>query len=343
MADSLHPALLYTSLDDGRVRCQLCHHRCTLGDGDWGICGARTVRGGSLCSAVYGKAVAQNADPIEKKPLFHFYPGTRSFSIATFGCNFSCRFCQNWNISQVRRAARSLPTLLPEEVVRRAAAAGCRSVSFTYSEPTIFFEYAYDTAVLARERGIDTVFVTNGFMSPEALAMVAPVLGGANVDLKCFRDETYRRMTGGALAPVLDTLRDMVSRGIWVEVTTLVIPGMNDSPGELADIAGFVAKELGPEVPWHVSRFHPDHELTDRPATPVGTLLRARQIGQEAGLRYVFTGNLPGEEGESTVCHGCGATLIARWGFRILKNRLRDGACPDCGTEIAGVGMRGEP
>lgn len=336
-SDALHPAAFATPRKGGRVDCGLCQHHCSIREGEWGLCGVRLVRDGKLYTTVYGKAVAVNVDPIEKKPLFHFHPGTRSLSIATLGCNFRCAFCQNWSISQVRETLSQRPSIPPGEVVALAREHDCRTIAFTYTEPTIFFEYAYDTAVLAREAGIDTVFVTNGFMTPAALAQVAPVLGAANVDLKAFRSDTYRRVLGGRLQPVLDTLRDMRRRGIWMEVTTLVVPDLNDSPEELSQIARFIAAELGPHVPWHVSRFHPDHEWTRGGPTPIETIRLALQLGREAGLRHVFAGNVPGDESEHTVCHSCGARLVERRGFRIVANRLREGACPSCGTPAAGV------
>jgi pyruvate formate lyase activating enzyme len=321
----------------GRVECHLCQQHCSLREGEWGLCGVRLAQGGALHTTVYGKAVAVNVDPIEKKPLFHFHPGSRSLSIATLGCNFRCQFCQNWSISQVRETLPRRPSVPPAEVVAHARESGSRTIAFTYTEPTIFFEYAYDTAVLARREGLDTVFVTNGFLTPDALATVAPVLGAANVDLKAFRAETYRRVMGGRLQPVLDCLRAMRKQGIWLEVTTLVVPGMNDSDEELTDIARFIATDLGPDVPWHVSRFHPDHDWTDGGPTPVETIRRAVRIGREAGLRHVFAGNVPGEESEHTLCHACGHRLVARSGFRILANEVREGACPRCGTPVAGV------
>jgi len=335
--DQLHPAMFARPRKGGRVECYLCQQHCSIREGEWGLCGVRLVQNGELQTTVYGKAVAVNVDPIEKKPLFHFYPGTRSLSIATFGCNFRCQFCQNWSISQVRETLSQRASVPPAEVVALAKESGSRTIAFTYTEPTIFFEYAYDTAVLARESGIDTVFVTNGFMTPEALAKVAPVLGAANVDLKAFRAETYRRVMGGRLQPVLDSMRELRRRGIWLEVTTLVVPGLNDSDEELSDIARFIAADLGVDVPWHVSRFHPDHDWTEGGPTPVDTIRRAVRIGREAGLRHVFAGNVPGEESETTVCHGCGERLVVRSGFRILANRVREGACPDCRTPVAGV------
>ena len=281
-------ALLYSRLSDGRVRCVLCEHRCMIAPGARGRCGVRENRQGTLVSLVYGRLVAQSVDPIEKKPLFHLLPGTLSYSIATVGCNFTCQFCQNHDISQWPRAhASDLESLgipcsggaeqTPPALVEAALEAGCETIAYTYTEPPVFFEYAYDTARLAREAGIANIFVTNGFMTSgprEMLETLDPYLDAANVDLKAFRDETYRRYVGGRLQPVLDSLKKMRTLGVWVEVTTLVVPGINDDEAELRDAARFVSQELGPETPWHISRFHPGHRMTHVPPTPVATLTR---------------------------------------------------------------------
>jgi pyruvate formate lyase activating enzyme len=331
-------ALFFAREAGGAVRCGLCAHHCPVKPGAAGICGVRRNEDGVLRALTYGLSVAENVDPIEKKPLFHFLPGSRSFSIATVGCNFRCLHCQNADISQMPRdegtiRGRALP---PGEVVALAARTGCASISYTYTEPTVFYEYAFDTAVLARGAGIRNVFVTNGYTAPEPLRQIAPFLDAANVDLKSSSPEFYRRVCGAKLQPVLDTLRLYRELGIWLEVTTLVIPGENDSDEDLRGCAAFVARELGPEVPWHVSAFYPTYRLTSRPRTPVETLRRARRIGREAGLRHVYEGNVPGE-GEDTSCPGCGRTVISRVGFRVTGNRLGDGRCPDCGAAVAGV------
>ncbi len=334
-------ARLYDKLDGERVQCRLCAHRCTIQAGRLGICGVRENRAGVLYSLVYGQLISQAVDPIEKKPLFHFYPGSTAFSIATVGCNFRCIFCQNAEISQMPRdqgqiTGRDTP---PALVVTAARARGCRSIAYTYTEPTVFFEYAYDVSVEARAAGLANVFVTNGYMTPEMLEAYHPYLDAANVDLKSFRDEFYRRLCGARLQPVLDSLKRMKTQGVWVEVTTLVVPGHNDDPGELRELAGFVAQELGPETPWHVSRFHPTYRLTDAPPTPAATLERAHAIGREAGLRYVYIGNLPGLRGEDTLCPGCGQTVIGRYGFTVTEWHVKDEACEFCGTRIDGAGM----
>lgn len=335
-------ALLHERLDDNKVRCNLCAHRCVIFDGHKGICHVRENRDGVLYTLVYGRTISQNVDPIEKKPLFHFYPGSTAYSVATPGCNFHCRWCQNWEISQVPREQHLLAgrEASPAQIVVAAERAGSRSIAYTYTEPTIFFEYAYHTARLAHAQGLANIFVTNGYQTSEVLEMIHPYLDAANVDLKAFRDETYRRYVGARLQPVLDSLKRMKTLGIWLEVTTLVIPGINDDSVELRDAAGFVADELGVDTPWHISRFFPAYKMTDVPPTPMAKLQRAREIGLEAGLRYVYVGNVLGEE--NTLCHGCGRLLIRRAGYRILENRVQpDGSCPECGTPVAGVGMPG--
>ena len=331
-------ARLWRALDGGRVDCDLCAHRCRIGPGKFGICGVRENTAGKLTTHAYGRVIAAHIDPIEKKPLFHFQPGSRSLSIATIGCNFRCPFCQNWEISQAPRAKdafRGGQEFPPAEIVAEARSRGCRSISYTYTEPTVFFEYALDTARLARGAGLANVFVTNGYLTGAALRTIQPFLDAANVDLKAFRDETYRRVCGARLEPVLESIRLMRELGVWVEVTTLVVPGMNDSRAELGDIARFIAG-VSVDMPWHVSRFHPDYKYTDTPATPVETLDLARDLGKQAGLRYIYVGNIRGE-GENTACPQCGRELIGRTGFTVTKNEVRGGACPHCGTHIAGV------
>ena len=331
-------ARLWRALDGRKVDCELCAHLCRIAPAKFGVCGVRENREGKLVTHAYGKVIAAHIDPIEKKPLFHFQPGTRSFSVATIGCNFRCPFCQNWEISQAARggeAFRGGHDFPPAEIVAEARSGGCRSISYTYTEPTIFFEYAYDTARLAREAGLTNVFVTNGYLTAKALQTIQPYLDAANVDLKAFKDETYRKGCGARLEPVLETIRLIGERGLWVEGTTLVVPGMNDSPAELGDIARFIAG-VSIEIPWHISRFHPDYKYTDTPATPVRILEQARDLGKDAGLRYIYVGNVWGE-GENTACPQCGRQVISRSGFSVRKNEVRNGACPHCGMRIAGV------
>ena len=333
-------AMFYERQKDSQVRCGLCRFRCLIGDGARGICGVRENRGGTLYSLVYGKLCAEHVDPIEKKPLFHVLPGSTSYSIATVGCNFRCRHCQNFTISQVQRDAPigGVPSS-PEEVVKKALAQGCRSIAYTYTEPTIFFEFAYDTARLAHEAGLKNIFVTNGYISKDALATIAPYLDVANIDLKGFSAEFYRNVVHARLAEVLDSIIEYRKQGIWIEITTLIIPGLNDAEAELRELAAFIVTHLGVDTPWHVSQFYPTYQLTDRPRTPIATLRKAREIGLAAGLHYVYEGNVPGEGGENTWCPSCATLLIERYGFAISTNRIRKGACPHCGTAIVGIGM----
>ncbi|MCK9229740.1 MAG: AmmeMemoRadiSam system radical SAM enzyme [Syntrophales bacterium] len=331
-------ALLYDRLQHNRVRCNLCAHRCTVGSGSRGVCGVRENRDGTLYSLVYGRVVAENVDPIEKKPFFHLCPGSRSYSIATTGCNFRCLFCQNHDISQDPRERQVISghEISPEEVVRRAVRSGSRTIAYTYTEPTIFFEFALDVARLARRKGLMNVFVTNGYLSGEALETIAPVLDGANVDLKAFSDDFYRTQCGARLEPVLDTLRGLRKRNIWIEVTTLIIPSLNDTTDELRSMARFI-RSLGPEIPWHISRYHPRYRMNDIEATPAKTILRAREIGMEEGLKYVYAGNLPGDSGEKTYCAACGYLLIDRFGYRVNVDNLDGAACTRCGAELDGI------
>ncbi|MCU0641796.1 MAG: AmmeMemoRadiSam system radical SAM enzyme [Candidatus Margulisbacteria bacterium] len=291
-------ASFYQPLADLKVRCELCPHNCLIADGRRGICGVRENRQGTLYSLVYGRVVAAAIDPIEKKPLYHFLPGTKTYSIATVGCNFRCDFCQNWEISQIRSKdeGRKTKDEKPEDVVAAAQENSCPSISYTYTEPTIYFEFAYDCAKLARESGLKNIFVTNGYMNPPVVEAIVPYLDAANIDLKSFREEFYHKYCGGKLAPVLETIRLMKQKGVWVELTTLIIPGLNDSDAELAEIAGFIVKEVGADTPWHVSAFRPTYKMIDRPPTPVETVLRAQAIGLKAGLKHVHPGNvrLPG-------------------------------------------------
>jgi pyruvate formate lyase activating enzyme len=333
-------ALFYNKLDDNKVHCFLCAQHCRIEPGKRGKCGVRQNCDGELRSLVYERLIAQNIDPVEKKPLFHFYPGTRTYSIATAGCNFRCLFCQNADISQSPREhgtiyGRKVPG---RQVVEEAQRTGCASISYTYTEPTIFMEYAMEVAQMAHQADLKNIFVSNGYMTPEALDAIAPCLDAANVDLKAFSDRFYEEQCGAHLKPVLKTLEEMKKLGIWLEVTTLIIPGLNDDREELRELARFLC-DLGPEIPWHISRFHPTYMLTDRPPTPVETIRAARKIGIEAGLRYVYTGNVPGDEGESTYCHRCGSILIERIGFSMRRRGIKAGKCAQCGTPMTGAGI----
>jgi pyruvate formate lyase activating enzyme len=337
-------ALLYDRLSENRVECLLCAHRCVIPDGRVGICQVRENQDGTLYTQVYGQVIARHVDPVEKKPLFHFYPGSTAYSIATPGCNFRCRWCQNADISQMPREYGLVTgeETNPRQVVDAARAAGSRSIAYTYTEPTIFFEYTYDIARLAGAKGLANIYVSNGYMTEEMLESFHPYLDGANVDLKAFRDETYRKYVGARLQPVLDSLKTIKRLGIWLEVTTLVIPGINDDHTELQDVASFIVEELGVETPWHISGFVPTYKMNDVAPTRVPTLQLAQEIGLEAGLRYVYIGNVPGEA--NTSCHNCGRLLIRRSsGFGILEDHIGpEGKCPDCDTPVAGVGMQGK-
>jgi len=331
-------AMLYEKKEDNLVVCHLCAHECRIKPGARGICGVRENQGGILYTLVGNRIIAENVDPIEKKPLFHFLPGTLSYSIATVGCNFRCTFCQNYEISQMPRdqgVIRGI-TISPEEISERAIQTGCKSISYTYTEPTVFFELAYLSARAAAERGLANVFVTNGYMTTQAIEKISPYLSAANVDLKSFREEFYRRCCGAKLKPVLESLKKMKDLGIWVEVTTLIIPGLNDEEAELYALARFI-HSLGADTPWHVSRFYPRYKMMDRGPTPQETVYRARQIGLEVGLKYVYCGNIPDNEGENTYCPNCHNLLIERWGFQVRKNLPKKGQCPFCGAVIAGV------
>ena len=342
MNEKMHEAVLWDSVDGDVVGCKLCNHRCRISEGNLGQCRVRKNVGGKLYTLSYDAVCAVHVDPIEKKPLFHFQPGRRSFSIATVGCNFRCDFCQNWQISQSPRLRNRVAgaSYKPAELVATAAKRGCTSIAYTYTEPTVFMELAADCGRLARKQGLANVFVSNGFMTIEALEFARDFLDGINVDLKSFREEFYRDVCKASLEPVLDSLRYIANEtDIWLEVTTLVVPGQNDSDEELGQIAGFIADELGPEVPWHISRFHPDHERMSGSATPSATLERAHEFGRQAGLRYVYVGNLPGSGRESTHCHECGQLLIERVGYQLGQYNLLNGACSGCGTAMAGFGL----
>ena len=340
----MHEALFYERQGADQVRCHLCRFRCLIKNGARGHCQVRENQGGTLYSLTYGKLCAQAIDPIEKKPLFHVMPGSTSFSLASPGCNFRCRHCQNAAISQVGAGATVRGGVVsPAEVVEQALARGCPSLSYTYTEPTVFYEFALDTARLAHQAGLRNIFVSNGYISPEALGGISPWLDAANIDLKGFSETFYRDIVQARLSEVLDSLIEYRRLGIWLELTTLVIPGLNDSDAELRDLASFITTHLGADTPWHVSQFYPTYQLTNRPRTPLATLRRAREIGLAAGLHYVYQGNAPGEGGEDTRCPNCQADLIKRRGFTILSNRLEQGNCPDCGTTIAGIGMGPSP
>jgi pyruvate formate lyase activating enzyme len=333
----MREAMFYEKRDDEKVRCRLCAHNCVIENGKRGICGVRENKGGCLYSLVYGKIISANVDPIEKKPLFHFYPASTSFSIATVGCNFKCKHCQNHDIAQYTKQHDDIPGehSVPEQIVNAAVQTGSKSISYTYTEPTIFFEFAYDCARLAHEQGIKNVFVSNGYMNPSASKKIAPYLDGANIDLKG-DDEFYKKICSARRSPVLEHIRLMKALGVWVEVTTLIIPSYNDSEKDLNDIIDFIIS-VDPAIPWHVSQFYPTYKLMDAPRTPAETLRWAREMGIKKGLKYVYEGNVPGEGGESTYCTNCKEILIERFGYKILSNKMNDGICFNCNESVEGI------
>ena len=330
-------AYLYKSLKDLRVRCDLCNHRCLIAEGLKGKCYVRKNIAGKLYSLVYEKLIAQNVDPIEKKPLFNFLPGSNTYSIAAAGCNFNCFFCQNYQISQVSKSDENIPGKFetPQNVVKKAIENNCESISYTYTEPTIFFESAYDISVIAKENKLKNIFVTNGFMSREALDMISPYLDAANVDLKSFSDEFYIKNTGGRLAPVLNNIKYMKKLGIWIEVTTLLIPGLNDSNKELEQIAEFLRK-TGKEIPWHISAYFPQYK-SKIPQTSVNKIIEAVEIGKNAGLSYVYGGNVSYRGLENTFCPECGNEIITRSGFNIDRTDINEDKCCTCDCKVDGV------
>lgn len=333
--------LLYKKLKDKKVQCHVCNHYCTILPDKRGICGVRENKDGTLYFLAYAKAVAENVDPIEKKPLFHFLPGTESLSIATMGCNFRCDNCQNWQISQASKSkgykdlnifGEDLP---PEKVISDAKANNCPSISYTYTEPTIFLEYALDCMKLAHKTGIKNVWVSNGYMSKKTLDLVSPYLDAANIDLKFFDNQSYLKVCGAKLDPILENLKEMHKRKIWLELTTLIIPTLSDSDEMFEKISRFIKDELGPEVPWHVSAFSPEisYKLQNLPATEAKTLEKAYQIGKKVGLKYVYSGNIPGMDSENTYCPKCGKIAIKRVGYTI-KRLDKNGQCQHCGTNL---------
>jgi pyruvate formate lyase activating enzyme len=334
-------ALWYRRLDDGRgtVRCQLCPRRCTIPAGETGFCRARKNFSGRLSSLGYNLPCSLNVDPVEKKPFFNFYPGSRSFSLACAGCNLRCKFCQNWEISQISPLQASNRYTTISQLPAMATGQGCRSIAFTYTEPTTYFEYMLDAARAARRAGLLAVYHSNGFINPEPLDQLASHLDGANIDLKGFSESFYADMCAGELAPVLETLKRLKGKGVWLEITNLVIPGYNDSLGTIADMCGWIRRNLGAETPLHFSRFFPLYQLTAVQPTPVKTLEAAREIAMKAGLKYVYVGNVPGHPGNSTYCPTCRKMVIKRAGFSVLARELNGDRCRFCAAKIDGVGL----
>lgn len=332
---------LYQALSDNRVRCNVCEVRCVLKEGDRGFCKTRLNREGRLYSLIYGTTSGVCADPIEKKPLYHFHPGSQVLSAGTRGCNFRCPGCQNWQISHdpPGEDAGNLLEFSPERMVRAALENGCRGIAWTYNDPSIWFEHTYDTAVLAKEHGLYTVYVTNGYSTPEALAKIAPFLDAFRVDIKGFSRTTYRRISGLGKWETIPRLAELAKNNLalHVELVTNVTPTINDDPGELREMAAWIHDSMGPETPWHVTRFHPCLDLSHLPPTPMQTLERTYSMGREAGLQFVYLGNVPGHQGQDTLCPSCGAAVIRRHGFGVVSSGLSGDCCAACGTPIAGV------
>jgi pyruvate formate lyase activating enzyme len=333
-----HPARWWHALPDGRLQCDLCPRDCRLKDGQRGFCFVRQRAGDAMVLTTYGRSSGFCVDPIEKKPLHHFYPGSSVLSFGTAGCNLGCRFCQNWDISKATAQDRLADEASPEAIAKRAVALGCRSVAFTYNDPVIFAEYAIDVAEACRALGVRTVAVTAGYVHAAPRRELFGRMDAANVDLKAFSEAFYRKLCFGHLAPVLESLEVLVKElGVWTEITTLLIPGHNDGEAEVAALSGWIAEHLGPDVPLHFSAFHPDFEMTDVPPTPPATLTRARRQALAAGLRHVYTGNVHDLEGDATWCPGCGAAVIRRDWYELLDYRLdARGRCRACGTAIPG-------
>ncbi len=312
----------------------LCRHYCNLKEGQTGICGVNKNEGNRLVNLVYGKAAALNIDPIEKKPLYHFLPGTTALSLGTVGCNLKCPFCQNWQISQTGDISFS-EEVSPAQIVDLAVKNNCKTIAYTYNEPSIFYPFAHDIAVLAKQHGIKNIFVSNGMESPEAVNDMKGIIDAFNIDLKSFNTDFYKKTLKGSLEGVLDTLKLLRKNGFWIEVTTLIVPGENDSDAELNDIASFIANELGNHTPWHISAFYPQYKMLDKKRTSLQSLQKAYETGLQKGLKYVYKGNVA--EPGITVCPDCGRELIVRKGYYVSKYNLDNGACKYCGTKIEGV------
>ncbi len=337
MAESGHPARWWERLADGRLRCNLCPRLCRIGEGQRGFCFVRRNTGGRIVLTTYGRSSGFCADPIEKKPLNHFLPGTAALSFGTAGCNLGCRFCQNWDISKARESDLLAEAASPEQIAAVALRTGCRSVAFTYNDPVIFAEYAMDTAAACRAAGLAAVAVTAGYIGAEARPEFFAAMDAANVDLKAFSEGFYRRLCFAELGPVLETLEYLRRETrVWLEVTTLLIPGENDSEAEMDRASDWFAEKLGPDVPWHFTAFHPDFKMMDHPPTPAAALARARRIARSKGLRYVYMGNVRGREGGATLCPKCGREVVGRDGYAVVEWHLRDGACAGCGEPIPG-------
>ena len=319
------------------VRCQLCARNCTLAEGERGVCRARIHVNGELRSLVYGRPISVHVDPIEKKPFYHFLPGSSAYSLATSGCPLRCKFCQNWEISQARPEDYQTPSVSPESVARSAAERHAPVIAFTYNEPTVFAEYLLDIAHAAKLKKIRTALVSCGYMNEAPLAEMCSVLDAIKIDLKGFSADFYRNVSGAELAPVLRSIRQVAKSRCHLELVNLVVPTLNDAPGMTTELAKWVAGEAGPDVPLHFTRFHPDYQLPNLAPTPVATLERSREIAMRQGLRFVYVGNVPGHPGNQTYCPGCGAIVVEREGFVVVTVRLKNGRCPSCKRSIPGV------
>jgi len=327
----------FTPLAEKRIRCELCPRKCEVADRERGYCGVRENREGTYWTLVWGRACSLNLDPIEKKPLFHFLPGTYALSTATAGCNMECLFCQNWEISQFRPEQVRALYVPPDRMARIAEKRKIPTIAYTYSEPVVFFEYMYDCAVEGNKRNVRSVMISNGYILRDPLKELCDVLRAVKIDLKAFTDSFYKKYTKGELKPVLDTLRYLAKRKMWFEIVVLLIPTLNDGAKELTELCKWAAGELGPDVPVHFSRYHPTYKLRNLPPTPQRTLERAHEIGKKAGLKYVYLGNVPGHPAESTYCPNCGKNIIHRYGYRILDFQVKAGKCAFCGSPVPGV------
>jgi pyruvate formate lyase activating enzyme len=336
-AEFVREAAYWKRLDGNRVECELCPRACKVADGERGFCGVRENRGGKYVTLVFNRPCSMHVDPIEKKPLFHFKPGTRAFSMATAGCNMECRFCQNWEISQFRPEQVESMHRTPEDIVNAALRTGAGTISFTYTEPVVFIEYMLAVARLGRGRGVPGTVITNAYIKQRPLADLCETAGAIKVDFKGFTDGFYKRYCRGELKPVLDAMKQIAKSGVWLELVHLTIPTLNDSEKDLRGLAAWIRDNLGPFTPVHFTRFHPTYMLKNLPVTPVRTLERAREISLNAGLKYVYAGNVPGHPGENTWCHKCGRLLIRRAGFIVTENVISGGKCPFCSEKIPGV------
>ncbi|MDZ7372801.1 MAG: AmmeMemoRadiSam system radical SAM enzyme [candidate division KSB1 bacterium] len=334
---SVVEARFYEKLPNRKIRCKLCPRECVIDDQERGYCGVRENRGGTYYTLVHSRPVSIHVDPIEKKPLFHFLPGTEALSLATVGCNVECKFCQNWQISQVRPEQMEAYEASPALIAELARESGSPTIAYTYTEPVVFAEYMYDCAVEGRKRGIRSVMISNGYIQREAMLELCSVLDAVKIDLKAFTQRFYTELVAGELKPVLDTLKLLVSRRMWTEIVYLMIPTKNDAKQEIREMCRWIVSELGPDVPVHFTRFYPQYRLRNLPPTPLATLRMAREIALEEGIRFAYIGNVPGEEGENTYCPHCHVVLIRRAGYSILENNLRAGRCSKCGEKIPGV------